>query len=824
MTTGNGTEIPTRTVLAINPSHSSPLETEFWTNFAKAAHERSWTLVQVAARVIPELQHTETIILPARLWEFAARMRSRPSYQLHQRPEWLSQKDLFLQVEWEHRRWDLPSYTPSVVDGVLRLAWYADEVIRTIEPGVILTTNKIDHPCALFRAAGLHHGVDVGLIERSPFDSIWYEPDGIFTESRIWHEWAATKSEPSVSHGKSVIAKSIANPAGFRLSPEAKHRLPSPEGPLVFLPFDNLLWTGWTQAGHPQGQIDNPMFATPQEGLNAVSKAVDRLGGTVILKAHPACLETDKLKLPSNVEYVDAPLDALIDHTDITVAFNTKVAFLSLAMGKPTATLANNPAAASGLTHHWKDSTLETAIKNAMRAAGPNPIGTARFFSWLDTEYFYGVADRAEGQGPSGLAERLFNNVDASARELPAQAVDDLRDLSEGAPKSGPPAGSDHRPKLVLDVSRLVDMRLQKSGIARYQREILTRLTAKSRFETWAVVHETSTGWPKGSLPLFEWLHSVVDNRVIPMASSPDGSTLMQRIGELRPTDVFHSLHHPLPQRAITGEAQRVLTIHDVLHVKFPKLYEGSRPAMIEKVLDSIDVHRDYVVGVSDQTRRDVLLLKPMRADRVSTVLSAVSPPARPRGDAITKAARQTVMCMLQNERRKNTDAALQALGMVLEEHGEEVDVTLVMTRRDYPQNIKEMARLGLPKGRIRVLLEPEDEELFSALQSSHIFLFSSLYEGFGFPPLEAIAAGCAVVVPLNSSLSEVVGPAGYYAASGQAEHLRDALRIALANGVSASRRAAMEGQVKKLNWDRTTAGLVDVYSRVTKTTRASTE
>ena len=117
------------------------------------------------------------------------------------------------------------------------------------------------------------------------------------------------------------------NPAGFRSNEVTASRpdLGGLRAPVVFLPLDNVLWTGWLPDGHPQGATDYPILRSPATALEVIGTWVDRLGGTLLVKPHPSCVEASKLCLPPVARLVDGSLGEILSAVDLTVAFNTKV-------------------------------------------------------------------------------------------------------------------------------------------------------------------------------------------------------------------------------------------------------------------------------------------------------------------------------------------------------------------------------------------------------------------------------------------------------------------------------------------------------------------
>jgi glycosyltransferase involved in cell wall biosynthesis len=802
--------VPRATLLAVNPSHGHPEETRFWEHLAGAAASRGWQLVQVAARSIPDVPHAVTVRLPARLWQFAGKTRKRPADELTRLPEWMSEDLVELHADWEHRRWDLGRFDPAVIDGVHRLAWYTEQVVGALDPAVVLTTNKIDHPCHFFRLAARHRDIPTALVERSPFDSIWVEPDGLFAESRIWEDYPGTVAAVPASLGAQIVESVRANPAGFRGS-EASASRPDVghDRPLVFLPLDNLLWTGWAQPTHPQCAVDNPCAATPQAGVDAVAAWAARRGGSVLVKAHPACLETRRIDLPTNARLVDGDLAHLIETADLVATFNTKVAFVAAAVGAPLAVLADNPIAAAPSVPYWRrEGSIEAALDAALDRGPASSADVEHLFAWLASEYFYTID--AGDRGPLRLVEDIAARVPEAAG--PHVTQDELERQVRESPV-GPERGE--RPRLLLDVSRLTNHSGRHSGIARYCRELVARVDDGS-FETWAVVREQPSQWPRPAADLFFDLRRWFSGRVISLPVGDQGESIEARLGELGPEDVYHSTHLPLIDRRFLGTAHRVLTVHDVLHLKRPDLYDGPEPPTIQRVLDSLVEAGDSVICVSEQTRRDLLSLVEISADRATTIALAAS--SVEDADAASTDA-PFLLVMGQAEPRKNMANTLDGIALALMRVETGHRVRLVVTSRGLHDAMAAVRASELDDRAVDLVVEPGDDELSSLYAGADLFVFGSVYEGFGLPPLEAAAAGTPSVVVRGSSVSEVMGDAAIYAFDGSVESIASAVGIALT--YPAVRRRVGErarARAGRFDWDATAAQHRALYTSLSTT------
>ncbi len=802
---------PRPLILAINPSHAAEVETEMWEQVAAAAASQGWQLVQLAARAIPEVDHTVTEVYTARLWQYAERMGRRQTRELLTLPDWFDRADVERHTEWEHLRWELGSFHGAVVDGVHRLAWFLDDVIRWMRPAVVLTTNKIDHPCAMARAAALHYGIATRLIERSPFDGIWLEPDGLFAESDLWEASRDVDFEPYATAGHTAMSGLVANPAGFRTD-EASAAQPDieSEGPLVFLPMDNLLWTGWGQQGHPQGITDNPAFAIAQDGVEAVAAWAAQRNGRVAMKAHPSCVMTPLLQLPANVELVDGDLAHFMEMADLTVTFNTKLAFLAAAQGKRLAVLADNPAAIAPSVPFWRRSpTIAALLDAALEGPPPDVDEVAGVFGWMESEHFYTIATGP--RDPVRMVEDLTALVpDVAGTVLDEDDAVELTNRSRGVPdsdKTPEPA----RPRLIIDVSRMVDPKGRHTGIGRYCDEILDHVVADGSLEVWALVREPARGWPAAAQNLHFDLRRRVSDQVLTVKSGAKENVIERTLGPLRSTDVFHSTHLGLPTRKLLGAAARIVTIHDVLHLKYPKLYDGPQPPTIKRILDTLNDDEDWVITVSDQTRRDLLSIQARSAGRIRVIPLGVDLPAR---QDETTGRDGFLLAMLQGEPRKNLDGTVAGIGRALKIlEDSTTEVVFAVNRQTLKRAMANSEQAGL-SGRVRYVVSPSDQELADLFSAAALYVFGSIYEGFGLPPLEALSFGTPTVAIMASSMLEVLGDAVVYATSGSAEDLAQAIVTTMR---SPQVRAGLSDRAIEraglFSWEKTAARHIEIYN-----------
>ncbi len=291
--------------------------------------------------------------------------------------------------------------------------------------------------------------------------------------------------------------------------------------------------------------------------------------------------------------------------------------------------------------------------------------------------------------------------------------------------------------------------------------------------------------------------------------------------------DIYHSPINPLPPVQWTGKAMRVLTVHDVFHLKFPELFRRGIPP-VRKALDSINVERDYIICVSDCTRSDILSFVPIAEERICVIPEAAKAifdsPRREKALTLLQSAGVTsgryVLALAQNDPRKNIMRLAQAFRAVKAQLAfSDYTLVLVVARTTRKSLSARLRASGLQASSFKIVVDIDDETLAGLYSCAALFAFVSLYEGFGLPIVEAMKAGCPVVVSNTSSLPEVAGAAGFYVDPASVEEIAAGLSQVLGSeSLRESLRVRGEKQAKAFSWDKTAAMTLDFYERILKT------
>lgn len=211
----------------------------------------------------------------------------------------------------------------------------------------------------------------------------------------------------------------------------------------------------------------------------------------------------------------------------------------------------------------------------------------------------------------------------------------------------------------------------------------------------------------------------------------------------------------------LAGGLKQVVTVHDIIPIRCPELLPRSAKGRYVRLWRQwlrLQIARaDRVLTVSDHARRDIAAEFPGALAKLRTVYNAVPPPSRRRPRSPEE--RPSLLYVGRDAPYKNivgcieTVAALKASG---------IDVTLTIAGEPdprYPEVGEAIRRLGL-EDRVVVTGHVDEPTLERLYASATVFLFLSRYEGFGLPPLEAMARGLPVVSSDRTSLPEVLGDA----------------------------------------------------------------
>jgi glycosyltransferase involved in cell wall biosynthesis len=279
--------------------------------------------------------------------------------------------------------------------------------------------------------------------------------------------------------------------------------------------------------------------------------------------------------------------------------------------------------------------------------------------------------------------------------------------------------------------------------------------------------------------------------------------------------DLVHGPVNVVP-RGLPGPS--VVTIHDLAFLRWPDQIPARRYRYLARELTASAKRATRILAVSEATKRD--LVERLGIDPAKIACTPLGVDARFRPMVSGKidefrvakgVTRPYILSVATFEPRKNLPRLLDAFAMVADRVPHEL--VLVGPEGWLTGAIHEQLQRPALADRVRVTGFVPDEELPAWYSGADLFAYPSLYEGFGLPPLEAMACGVPVLTSNCSSLPEVVGDAALMVDPTDTGAIADGiLRVLTAQAFATDLRQRGPRRAAGFTWERTAALTVAAY------------
>lgn len=291
---------------------------------------------------------------------------------------------------------------------------------------------------------------------------------------------------------------------------------------------------------------------------------------------------------------------------------------------------------------------------------------------------------------------------------------------------------------------------------------------------------------------------------------------VLPAVAKRRGLDLLHSLGYVAPLRL---ECPSVVTIHDLNYEAIPGSFGVVRHGVLRYFVPRSAHRADAVLTLSRASRRQIVSRLSVPGEKVFVTPCAAKP--RPRAESASLAdepdlrpAGPYILAFSSASPHKNIPRLLQAFGRLRSMMS--IRMVLVGHEPNRGEQLRRMVtKLGLERS-VTFTGYVSDPQLFELLDSATVFVFPSLYEGFGIPVLEAMEAGVPVVSSHAASLPEVVGSAGILCDPESVPSITEALRRVLE---SPELRAQLVRRgckrAARFSWEKTARKTLRVYDAV---------
>lgn len=364
----------------------------------------------------------------------------------------------------------------------------------------------------------------------------------------------------------------------------------------------------------------------------------------------------------------------------------------------------------------------------------------------------------------------------------------------------------------------------QGAGIGRYTRELIRHAIPRDRSLQYLLFYAAG-GLPANAPYVAELQRLAAAHRNVRVRPLPISPRLL--------TIIWQRLRLPLPAERLVGQidllhapdfvlpptrARTILTVHDLTFMVRPESADVKLRRYLMAAVPRSLRRADCVLVDSLATAADLDRLLGVAGPHVHLLYPGVDPRFRPLPTAELAAVRhalklpaQFLLFVSTLEPRKNVPRLIEAFAQIAAEP-QYAELHLVLCGRRgwlYDEIFATVGRLNLHQ-RVHFLDFVADEQLPALYNLAQAFVYPSLYEGFGFPALEALACGTPVVTTAVASLPEVVGDAAIVVDPEQSSAIAQGIRQALEQPEPL--RRAGPPQAQRFRWETTATNLLAIY------------
>jgi glycosyltransferase involved in cell wall biosynthesis len=230
--------------------------------------------------------------------------------------------------------------------------------------------------------------------------------------------------------------------------------------------------------------------------------------------------------------------------------------------------------------------------------------------------------------------------------------------------------------------------------------------------------------------------------------------------------DVYHGLSNELPFNINEFKGKKIVTIHDLIFIRFPKLYPYlDRKIYNKKFRHACDV-ADTIIAISEETKRDIEKYYFIPESKIKVVYQSCDEAfyreySAEESDKISKQYKLPQKYLLYVgtiEERKNLLTIVKALKQV-----KDIPLLVIGKKKSYFQKVKEYIDKNDLRSRVLFLENVDNNHLPVIYRNAEVFIFPSLFEGFGIPIIEALTTKTPVITTKGACFPEAGGPDSIY-------------------------------------------------------------
>ncbi|MDR3652943.1 MAG: glycosyltransferase family 1 protein [Paludibacter sp.] len=284
--------------------------------------------------------------------------------------------------------------------------------------------------------------------------------------------------------------------------------------------------------------------------------------------------------------------------------------------------------------------------------------------------------------------------------------------------------------------------------------------------------------------------------------------------------DIFHGLSQELPIGIEKIPIKKVITFHDAIFIRYPELYPASyRKIFTAKNMQSCRIS-DKIIAISEQSRQDAIEFFKADPTKVEVVYQGCNNIFRQKATVEEKDQIKSkynlptdyLLFVGAIEPRKNLATILQAI------YQEKIDIPLVVVGRqtNYTAELRELSIKLKLSNRVFFLHQVETKDLPAIYQLAQLFIYPSIFEGFGIPILEALCSETPVITSTGSCFEETGGEFSQYVDPQNAQEIGTAI-VKVLQDLNLQKTMKKQGLIhaEKFTDDKIADNLMNLYNSI---------
>jgi glycosyltransferase involved in cell wall biosynthesis len=280
--------------------------------------------------------------------------------------------------------------------------------------------------------------------------------------------------------------------------------------------------------------------------------------------------------------------------------------------------------------------------------------------------------------------------------------------------------------------------------------------------------------------------------------------------------NVYHGLSNELPFNINDFKGKKIVTIHDLIFVRFPKLYPYlDRKIYNKKFRHACDV-ADTIIAISEETKRDIEKYYFIPESKIKVIYQSCdeafykdpTPEEEKHTRDLYELPAKYLLYVGTIEERKNLLSIIKALKNV-----KDIPLVVIGKKKSYFQKVKEYILKNDLSSRVLFLENVDNNHLPIIYKNAEIFIFPSLFEGFGIPIIESLTTKTPVITSKGGCFPEAGGPDSIYIDPLNENELAEKINLLL-NSETLRNEIAEKGYeyAKRFHPKNVTAQVMEIY------------